>query len=355
MLNNCFDFCFHPNTVVFSVSQAVCLLEGYAYNMEASPSETPDGDYTICSSDFSRLLSTLCPGKASPDSRQPAALIHTLKQQHGFFFFRDRNLLIFRKEDFPPTEEEISLWIRRLRRSSWGEQFRLCWFAPAKRLLPFRLYLPRRISSSEQLPLIVILHGGGSSPDEIFDVTHHEISFMAEAKRFIVLAPDSCIRNSTYGCPIPPQGLLPDSGFFRDTEHSLKGKELSEQALKFIIDLVADTCPVKKDSLCLAGNSMGGLGTFYFASTHPGLFRAIAPAAAAPDMSLFDPAPLRGLPIYFTAGTRDHHGYCHLEKAYRAMKEQGLSITLDAVPQGFHGTAWAENLEEWINFLLANA
>lgn len=97
---------------------------------------------------------------------------------------------------------------------------------------------------------------------------------------------------------------------------------------------------------------MGGIGTFYFAAAHPGMFRAIAPAGAAPDISRFDTSNLHGVPIFFTAGTKDHHGFVHMETAFYSMQAQDLTITFAPIEGGYHSTAWVENLEEWIAFLL---
>ena len=269
------------------------------------------------------------------------------------------------KEEFvrmgrPGTMEEIALheagYYRQVFRGKCvGELFFTIWNDAVKKLLPYRLYVPTYIQEAGKLPLVIGLHGGMGSPDSIFEKTEGCFSRYAEEMGFILMAPDGCIHNSTYGCPIPPEGCHSDTCGFVGDEQEAWEKQVSEEALYQEIVWVRGHWPVDEKRIYLMGNSMGGIGTFYFASRHPELFRGIAPAGAAPDSRLFDCTGLEGMPIYLIAGTEDFHGYDFIRHAYEVFREKGLSIQLYTVGGGTHSNAWIVALEKTLRSLLGTA
>ena len=134
-------------------------------------------------------------------------------------------------------------------------------------------------------------------------------------------------------------------------DDALAQKPDSFEALLELLLRVREEFGIPRDRVFLAGNSMGGMGCFHFAARHRDIIRAIAPAGAAPEIASFDYEALAGLPIFFTAGTQDHHGFRHLKDAADHMKRLGLSVTFRPVEGSTHQYAWVEDAPEWFAFL----
>ncbi|WP_434310893.1 alpha/beta hydrolase-fold protein [Hominifimenecus sp. rT4P-3] len=239
-----------------------------------------------------------------------------------------------------------------LRGKSVGEVYCTFWNENIQKYLPLKMYIPTYLSQDRKFPLIVALHGGLGSPESVFLHTERKFSYAAEKRGFILLAPDACIFNSTYGCPVKPAGShLTTCGFAGD-EEELQGKAASEDSLHQEILWAMENFPVDRERVYLMGNSMGGIGTFYFGSRHRELFAALAPAGAAPEAEAFDYTGLGDIPILFTAGTEDFHGYDHMERAYRYFKDHGVTIELLTVGGGTHPSAWVDELDHILDYLL---
>lgn len=276
----------------------------------------------------------------------------------GFGFFTNRSRPPFFLAGKEAADVELSVqreeyYRNVLRGKSVGEVCYTFWNETIKKYLPLKMYLPTYLSQDTKVPLIVALHGGLGSPESVFQHTNRKFSFAAEKRGFILLAPDACIFNSTYGCPVKPAGShLTSCGFMGD-EEELQGKAASEDALYQELKWAMERFPVDRERVYLMGNSMGGIGTFYFGSRHRELFAALAPAGAAPEAEEFDYTGLGDIPILFTAGTEDFHGYDHMERAYRYLKEHGVKIELLTVGGGTHPSAWVDELDKILDYLLA--
>ncbi|MCB9850849.1 MAG: alpha/beta fold hydrolase [Phycisphaerales bacterium] len=125
---------------------------------------------------------------------------------------------------------------------------------------PFRLFLPKAMTSGKALPLLVVLHGKGVDHNAWFDLTG--IKDAGEQHSHIVVAPNG--RGEKYY----------DGNGERDVLD--------------IIDRICQDLRVDTGRVYLAGHSMGGWGTWHIASRNVQRFATICPMAA--------PAPLDALP-----------------------------------------------------------
>ncbi len=57
-----------------------------------------------------------------------------------------------------------------------GDQHRTYDFPAAKKAMPYRLYVPTTWDGQSRLPLIVMLHGGGSDENRYMDMNNKQIS-----------------------------------------------------------------------------------------------------------------------------------------------------------------------------------
>ncbi|MCD8009600.1 MAG: dienelactone hydrolase family protein [Lachnospiraceae bacterium] len=247
-----------------------------------------------------------------------------------------------------------SHYLNVLRGKTVGEVYRTVWNEDVQKLLPCHLYIPTYYQEREALPLVIALHGGMGSADSVFDNTQRKFTYYAEKMGFILMAPDACVFDSNYGCLVPPEGARKDGPIdFTVNEQSRWEKKTAESALLQEIAWVRENWPIDPERIYLMGNSMGGIGTFHFASRHPELFRAISPAGAAPTAADFDSSDLAGLPICLVAGTEDAHGFDYIRHVYEVLRDRGLNIRFLVAGGGTHPSAWIDTLEETLTWLFA--
>ena len=75
------------------------------------------------------------------------------------------------------------------------------------------------------------LHGGGGSPDTPFHNSQDQVKDYAERDGYILIAPDGSTNNSTYGCAVPPNGML---GARSDAKDPANPENLSEEELRSV-------------------------------------------------------------------------------------------------------------------------
>lgn len=334
---------FTPSTYVFSALTHIAYLDRYPYKLTKKMHLSYDSPF-ISHFDFERIFAPdICPPKQGGDLY---LCLPRMLEKYGYIMERLGEYYIFSK----CCEADPGSIIQEIKEQCCLDETRgLIWCGDMNKLIPYRLCVPKQCGA---LPLVVGLHGGGGSPDEMFDATDNGIARQAVERGFLFLAADGGVRNSTYGCSVPPNGMKGNAfgfGSGRDAV-SERDRSVSESGLLQTIEYIIHSFPIDRTRIFLMGNSMGGMGTFHFASRHRELFRAISPAGAAPDPVLFDASGLDDIPVFFVAGTEDHHGYGYLESAFLAYQSHGLNITLRKVEGGTHGSAWVDVLDEILDF-----
>lgn len=342
MLNNQMQYYFNPTRLLLRRGRAEAWLDGYGCPLAWEPVE---GEFSrIQTRELTRLFSPLLTGKEALLTGQDTQTLTleevgaVLKAVLGMELTISGDTAVFSLEGEQPNMGLQSA-IRRL-----------YWFEEGQRYIPQLLVLPRETNAGTGL--ILMLHGGGGSPEEPGLVFGGRLADYADKYNSILFCADGFLRNSTYGCGIPPEGIAPEArGMFPDTPEDRQGRALSQRAVMEQLLEVKREFHIRNDRVYLAGNSMGGMGCFHLAKEYPGVFRAIAPAGAAPMISEFPYEKLAGIPIYFTAGRHDHHGWQHLAAAAKHMERLGLQLRFETVEDGGHGDAWVKNADHWFRFL----
>lgn len=118
----------------------------------------------------------------------------------------------------------------------------------------YLVILPEGFKADKQYPLLVFLHGAGERGDNLELVKKNgPFNKIKELNLpFIIVAPQ-CALNKWW-----------------DTD-----------VLDILLDELLVKYPVDPERVYLTGLSMGGFGTWFWATAHPGRFAAIAPFAAA--------------------------------------------------------------------------
>ncbi|MBQ1264570.1 MAG: prolyl oligopeptidase family serine peptidase [Oscillospiraceae bacterium] len=139
------------------------------------------------------------------------------------------------------------------------------------------LYAPD--GATNELPLLIYLHGAGERGTNIEHVYRHGIPKLIKEGRSIA---------AFVLCPQCPAEFV---------WHNLV------RELKSLIDAVAAKWQIKSDRICITGGSMGGFGTWEMALTYPNFFSAAAPVCGGGTS--WRCGKLASLPVKAYHGTAD--------------------------------------------------
>jgi predicted esterase len=191
----------------------------------------------------------------------------------------------------------------------------------------FLLYLPKGFSQHRAVkyPLLIFLHGSGESGIDIDNVKKHGPPQFLDDRSdfpFIVASPQA---------RYPPRGFDPEE-------------------MAVLLNQLLQRLPIDKDRVYLTGFSMGGYGTYLWASVHPETFAAIAPVsgAARPEVA----CSLRSVPIWAFHGAKDETVKVENDEAgVNEIKACGGDIKFTVYPDVGHSSdrAYADpQLYQWL-------
>ena len=349
---------FNPKIAGFSVGSPFACLDGYQTEL-LSPARQTEKGLALAGRDLGRIFSMLPCSVSAPvweperfyplcDAFSPyGCQIDCVEDTTQLLLTSDASIL-------PAAQIHTAITQKK---GQPGDYRGLYWHTGMHRYAPYHVYLPKSYDPTRKNPLILGLHGGGGSPDSIFVNSGDKIKVFAEQGGYILIAPDGSTINSTYGCAISPNGMV---GAHWDKSHpenpeGLNSEELhsvamGEVGLDLVLALAQKEYAADPGRLYLMGNSMGGMGTLYYASRHPGVFRRICAQGAIPNMQFFDPSGLKDQPTLFVAGECDSHGVEHLRQGVQELKEAGVPVVYREVPGGTHSSAWVDVLDEIFAF-----
>jgi len=366
-INRKLKFNYEPKTWVIYPDKPFALLDKYRYTL-LFPPVLKDGILHLSLQDLNRMFSpeSRIPegteGEVPIDGTPYVPVVRTLEACLHLRCTVSQGRHIFSKEGVSATRFDNLWWDLYGRDKDWGDLYRVFWYEPLRRLLPYRLYVPTDYDGKSEKKLLCILHGGGSTTDEAFVNTGNRLQLYAEKYGYICLSIDAALADSTYGCLQMPEGAdIPELDLscpenpLHLSEESIAYRKMAEDSVLRVIDLVCRDYRIDRKRRFIFGNSMGGMGAFHLPAAHPGIFRAAAPAGAAPDMRCFDYERLKGLPILLIAGTEDYHGFDYMRNAFRLTKEKGLNIRFLPVAGGQHEDCYKEVLQELFDFFEENS
>lgn len=196
--------------------------------------------------------------------------------------------------------------------------------------LPYLLYLPEN-AGKKKLPLVMFLHGAGERGDNLDLVKIHGIpKLIAQGKEFPFIA-------------VSPQCPL----------ESWWTKELD--ALKGLLEYIIKTHNVDTKRVYLTGLSMGGMGTWQFAGTHPEYFAAIAPICGGGEWQIA--RSLGKIPVWAFHGDKDD--VVPLEESSRMVKivKQAGGTAKLTVYKGVGHDSWTKtyNNPKFYEWLLSHS
>ena len=361
-----FQYYFNVRSLHFVLGETLVLINGYEYRLNRAALQGDDGNLRILKEDAELIFAHMPEGQVLGEYTVPedpgavcvSALLDAAwwQRMEKVTLYGDR--VVFYTQD-PSVEKipEISTIENILRGKNCGDLRRVFWFEEGSKLVPYHIYLPTDYDGVKTWPAAFFLHGGNGSPENLFVRTQGTAQYLAEQQGMILVGVDAFIRDGSYGYYYPPNPgdprIDPDcpENPVHVSDEAMEGFRLSEQALLAVIDYVCSEYAIDVKNRFIFGNSMGGVGTFWFASHHPELFNAAVPAGAMVCTQFLDLEAFRSLPYLFVGGTEDHHGFDYFVKGLADFEAAGLkNIRHIYVGGGEHGTAWARELETMFRF-----
>ncbi len=178
------------------------------------------------------------------------------------------------------------------------------------RIEPFRLAVPPCWNGKTRLPLVVLLHGSNGDHNRAF--AGGKAAQLAQQHCWAVLAPMGYSPNGGWGNHLPvvlADGTMPAPRPSTIAEAVLPKDGVDpEPAEADVFDAIAAVraaYPIDSRRIYLAGNSMGGEGTWHLAQLRPDFWAAIAPGAGAIAPADYPYAQLGTLPVLAVHGDKD--------------------------------------------------
>lgn len=215
---------------------------------------------------------------------------------------------------------------------------RTYFFEDAKQDIEYRLYVPKSYDKEKDTPLVVLLHGLGSNPQQV--IGYEGITAEAEKRGYIVVAPYGYNSRGWYGS----RGEGKNGPFFGSKEDPDNLGALSQKDVMNVLDLVQKEFRIDANRVYLMGHSMGGAGTVHLAATFPDLWAALAPLAPALDAKTSRLEAIKHIPVHLVMGDQDRMvSVAVVRKWVEAMKKLAMDHRYEEIAGGDHVTSIARN------------
>lgn len=228
---------------------------------------------------------------------------------------------ILRADDGPKPRSRVerSSTLSRIERKTYR-------FEEAGMDIEYAQFVPSRYDKAKKSPLVVALHGLGSTPQQI--MRYPGLTDLAEKHGYIVVAPMGYNSRGWYGQRIRI-GVTPKDP---DNLH-----ELSQRDVMNVLEQARRDFSIDPDRIYLMGHSMGGGGTFHLAMEHPQMFAALGPIAPAIFRPVDDLEKIRHIPVILVQGEKDLLVPAKRVRTWAdKMKELQMTFEYIEVPGGDH-------------------
>lgn len=210
----------------------------------------------------------------------------------------------------------------------------------AKRDIDYALYVPTEYDEARPAPLVVLLHGLGSNPEQV--IGYRGIVDEAEARGYVVVAPYGFNERGWYGS----RGKGKDGPYFGTKKDPENLGELSEKDVFHVLGIVEKELRIDEKRRFLMGHSMGGAGTVYLGATRNDLWAGLAPLAPALGGPMDMLKQLGKTPVYVVSGDKDRLVPVATVRSWvEEMKRLEVPVRYEELAGGDHVRAIAQNAE----------
>lgn len=204
-------------------------------------------------------------------------------------------------------------------------------FVEAGQEMVYDLFVPGSYDPAEATPLLVLLHGLGSSPAAV--IRYRGFTVLAEERGYIIVAPMGFNSRGWYGSRGPGRASTRGDAEF-DPENL---GELSELDVMNVLALTLEEFNIDRDRVFLAGHSMGGGGTWHLALTYPDIWAGLGPVAPAIYSSPDALEAISHLPVIVIQGEDDNLvPVAGTRRWVEKMAELGMTHRYIEIPGGDH-------------------
>ncbi len=213
-----------------------------------------------------------------------------------------------------------------------GDQRRTYHFPGTETDLPYRVYVPTTWDGKSKLPLVLMLHGGGSNESQYLDQNGKQLLKLAEDHGYLLVSPMGWSPLGAFGtCLRLPAvfGEAEAAAQQRTTAcvQNAQTLERSEQDVINVLEIVLNEYPVDRGAMFLMGHSMGSGGTWYLGAKYAEFWKAIAPMSGPfVEQSTYPWDRIRKMPIFMTEGTGATPSLAGSRAMQKWMKSQGFQL-----------------------------
>lgn len=213
-------------------------------------------------------------------------------------------------------------------------------FKEAGKEIEYALFVPSKYDKAKKAPLVVALHGLGSTPQQI--IRYSALTDCAEKDGCVVVAPMGFNTVGWYGVEGPR--------FFKPRPENLS--ELSEKDVLNVLAIARKDFNIDENRIYLMGHSMGGGGTIHLALKYPDIWAALGPMAPA----IFSHEPrevekIKHIPVIMIQGDKDFLVPVAGPRRWaEAMKKAGMTLRYMEIAGGGHVDVATDNIPAVFEF-----
>jgi poly(3-hydroxybutyrate) depolymerase len=207
----------------------------------------------------------------------------------------------------------------------------------ANEIMPYRVFVPKAYDGKTAIPLVVALHGLGSTEDTWMDAYQQQLPALAEKYGYLVVSPLGYRSDGFYGFS------------YGNDPASRRKQELSEQDVIQVLSRMRQQYKVDPARIYLMGHSMGAIGTWFLAAKYPDLWAALGPIAGTGNPQAIE--RIRHIPEFVVHGDADPTvSVAGSRNMVAAMKKLGVEHVYVEVPGGNHTDIAVPNLAGMFEF-----
>lgn len=176
--------------------------------------------------------------------------------------------------------------------------------------MPYALSVPAGYDAATPHPLILALHPGGAQ-GSYYGSLHMRQTFEPALRGLnaVVVAPDAPTRRWT--------------------------SDISDRGVMALLQRILDTYTIDRSRILVTGFSLGGRGTWFFATRHPDFFTGAIPIAGRPGDDALD--ALGGMPVHIIHSRADDVvPFGPAETAAERLREAGGPVAFTALDRVSH-------------------
>ena len=207
----------------------------------------------------------------------------------------------------------------------------------AGEIMPYRVFVPKTYDASKPVPLVVALHGLGSSEDTWMDAYQQQLPALAEKYGYIAVSPLGYRADGFYGFS------------YGNDAASRRKQQFSEQDVMEVVARMRQHYKIDASRMYLMGHSMGAIGTWFLGAKYPDLWAALGPVAGTGSPQSIE--RMRQIPQFVVHGDADPTvSVAGSRNMVAAMKSLGVDHVYVEVPGGNHTDIVVPNLPGMFEF-----